>query len=84
MSRSLKTGPDRSETDNPGSEKSGSRGRPALRPRSDRQNWLLSDRRSYGSTEKILRRNRKLWTRMFSKEGRKLDRQVIADQVSDG
>jgi hypothetical protein len=65
--------------DQPGTEKAGARDRPRLRPRNNRQNWLLFDRRSYGSTEKILRRNRKTWTRMFSKVGRQLDKQAIVE-----
>jgi len=85
MSRSTKQPPQTSAResdpcDQPGTEKAGARDRPRLRPRSVRQTWLLFDRRCYGSTEKILRRNRKTWTRMFSKVGRQLDKQAIVEE----
>jgi len=78
VSRSLKTG-----SDNPGSEKAGSRDRPRLRPRSKRQDSALACRRMFGSTEKILRRNRKLWTRLYAKEGRRLDKVAVQESRSD-
>lgn len=52
-----------------------------MKPRSNRQGWLVSARHSFGHTEKIRRRNRRLWARKFSKEGRKLDRVETSDLV---
>jgi hypothetical protein len=40
-------------------------------------------RHHHGSTERILRRNRKTWTRLGNKRRRRLDRAVI-DRDSDG
>jgi hypothetical protein len=34
-------------------------------------------RHTYGHTEKILRRNRKLWTRLAAKRRRRLDKQAV-------
>ena len=56
--------------------------RPSLKPRSKRQDFLLYCRSSYGSTEKILRRNRKTWTRKFAKEGRQLDKAEVQAGLS--
>jgi hypothetical protein len=67
MSRSTKHG------------KAGAGLRPALRPRTPDQNGPLSQRRQFGSTEKILRRNRKLWTRLYAKIGRRHDKQVVQE-----
>jgi hypothetical protein len=67
--------------DPPGTEKAGARRRPSLQPRDPRQSNVISDRRSYGSTEKILRRNRKLWTRLFAKVGRRLDKEATQESV---
>jgi len=53
------------------------KGLPKSKARSKRQSWLRYARRSYGHTEKILRRNRKLWARKHSKEGRQLDKDAI-------
>ena len=52
------------------------------KPRSKRQGGLRVNRHSFGRSEKILRRNRKTWTRKFAKEGRRLDKQEIKDQQS--
>jgi hypothetical protein len=57
--------------DPPGTQKAGSRSRPNLRGRSARQGWLLSDRRTFWFTEKILR--------LFSKAGRRVDRAAIRE-----
>jgi hypothetical protein len=62
----------------PGTEKGGACLQPDIRPRSRRQEALIRARRGYGRTEKILRRNRALWSRMFAKEGRRLDKEEIA------
>ena len=56
--------------------------RPSLKPRSKRQDFLLYCRSSFGSTEKILRRNRKTWTRKFAKEGRQLDKAEVQAGLS--
>lgn len=61
--------------------KAGSRCRPELRPRSTQQSGALAQRRQYGRTEKILRRNRKLWTRLYAKIGRRLDKQAITEST---
>ncbi len=87
MSRSTKEPPKLSSresdpNDPPGTEKAGARNRPRLRPRNVRQSQLLFNRRGYGSTEKILRRNRKTWTRMFAKVGRRLDQEAIREGLS--
>ena len=88
MSRSVKhppltrcswSEPDPSEP--PGTEKAGSRFRPKFRGRNARQGWLLSDRRTFGPTEKILRRNAPIWRRLFSKAGRRVDRAAIRESV---
>lgn len=65
--------------DQPGTEKAGSTRRPDLRGRSPRQSNLLGQRHGFGRTEKILRRNRKTWTRLFAKEGRRLDQVAIVE-----
>jgi hypothetical protein len=39
----------------------------------------ISDRHSYGSTEKILRRCRKIWTRLAAKIRRRLDKKAIQE-----
>lgn len=36
------------------------------------------ERHSWGSTEKILRRNRKTWTRLGNKRRRQADKEVIS------
>jgi hypothetical protein len=59
--------------------KAGARRRPELRPRTPDQSGALCQRRQYGSTEKILRRNRKLWTRLYAKIGRRHDKQVVQE-----
>jgi len=88
MSRSRKRGEparrswlDADPDDQPGTEKAGARRRPDHKPRSTRQTRILVDRRTYGSTEKILRRNRRLWSRLFSKEGRRLDKLAVTEEM---
>lgn len=39
-------------------------------------------RRTWGSTEKILRRNRKTWTRLSAKRRRKIDKETIENSGS--
>ena len=56
--------------------------RPSLKPRSARQSNLLCARSGFGRTEKILRRNRKTWTRKFAKEGRQLDKAEVQAGLS--
>ena len=56
---------------------------PAVRTRSERQGWRIFSRRSFGHTEKILRRNRQLWARLFSKEGRQFDRAAVKESLGD-
>jgi hypothetical protein len=56
--------------------------RPSLKPRSSKQADLISCRSSFGSTEKILRRNRKTWTRKFAKEGRQIDKAEVQAGLS--
>ena len=66
--------------------KAGKRGkykRISGKPRSKRQAFIRADRIRYGSTEKILRRNRRLWERKFAKEGRRLDKIAINESIND-
>lgn len=81
MSRSRKTGD--GTNDGMGDEKAGARRVVRQKPRSARQAYLGWLRRSFGSTEKILRRNRKTFTRLFAKEGRRLDKQEIHEQTHE-
>src|SRR5271157_1428160 len=59
-----------------------SKGRPALKPRSSRQSRLIYCRSSFGSTEKILRRNAQTWRRKFAKEGRQIDKAEVQAGLS--
>lgn len=63
--------------------KAGARKRSARKPRSSRQDWQINDRRTFGSTEKILRRIAPLWRRMFAKEGRRLDRGAVKEGLEE-
>lgn len=45
--------------------------------------WPVSSRHTYGHTEKILRRCRKIWTRLLNKRRRNLDKSVIEDSLND-
>lgn len=56
---------------------------PNIKPESSRENWLLVLKRSFGSTEKILRRNRKLWNRLINKERRSLDKEAIEESLEE-
>lgn len=58
-----------------------SKRRPSLKARSTRQGETIFCRHSFGSTEKILRRNAQLWRRLFSKEGRRLDQVAIVESA---
>lgn len=68
-------------SDAPGDEKAGARRAVAERPRSEKALWLQRKRRTFGSTEKILRRNRRLWERLYAKEGRRLDKLAVREQL---
>ncbi len=46
---------------------------------SPREQVLLSLKRTFGSTEKILRRNGKLWNRLINKERRSTGKKEIKD-----
>lgn len=65
--------------DAPGTEEAGAREPPHGCPRSKRQMWTIKQRRRFGSTEKILRRNRRMWCRLTAKIGRRLDREAVVD-----
>ena len=41
--------------------------------------WPVRSRHTYGHTEKILRRNRKTWTRLLNKRRRALDKKKIEE-----
>ena len=47
----------------------------------ERIDWAISARHSYGSTEKILRRNRKIWTRLANKIRRRLGKEIIEKEI---
>lgn len=66
-------------SDAPGAEKAGARRTVAERPRSSKSHWLQRKRRTFGHTEKILRRNRRLWQRLYAKEGRRLDKLAVRE-----
>lgn len=53
----------------------------AVKGRSEKQGSLILKRHNFGHTEKIRRRNRKLWRRLYAKEGRQLDKQAIKDSA---
>lgn len=48
---------------------------------SDNIGWAMLKRHIYGHTEKILRRNRKIWTRLVNKRRRRLDREEIESGI---
>ncbi len=54
-----------------------------LRPRSPEQNGPIEQRHTYGRTEKILRRNRAIWSRLFAKIGRRIDARVIKEGLEE-
>lgn len=39
----------------------------------------IADRHRYGSTEKILRRNRKLWVHLVNKRRRRVDQEIVQE-----
>jgi hypothetical protein len=66
-------------SDAPGAEKAGARRVVEDRPRSSKAHWIQRKRRTFGRTEKILRRNRRLWSRLHAKEGRRLDKLAVCE-----
>ena len=54
-----------------------------LRPRDPEQNGPLMQRHTFGHTEKILRRNRQLWSRLFAKIGRRLDARIVKEGLEE-
>lgn len=54
------------------------------RPESPKQDGAASKGRTFGSTEKILRRNRKTFRRLVSKIGRRIGKEKIAEQLEEG
>lgn len=64
-----------------GTEKVGARRRVELKPPSPEMNGPLLQRRMFGSTEKILRRNRKIWTRLYAKIGRRFGRHLVKEAL---
>lgn len=38
---------------------------------------IVSARHTFGSTEKILRRNRRIWERLYAKIGRQIDKKEV-------
>lgn len=51
----------------------------SLKPESISIGSAISKRHVYGRTEKILRRNRKIWVRLANKRRRELDRQSVTE-----
>ena len=51
-----------------------------LRPEASNMKEPVYARHMWGSTEKILRRNRKLWTRLLAKRRRALGQRAIREQ----
>jgi len=89
MSRSTKQNPrafasrDPEPSDAPGTEKAGARRCPKLKPQSPEQNGPLMQRHTFGHTEKILRRNRALWSRLYAKIGRREDDRMVNEGLED-
>jgi hypothetical protein len=65
-----------SDTDKEGKR---GRGRPEVRPPTPQIGESMTSRHSYGRTEKILRRCRKIWTRLTNKRRRDLDKKIIGE-----
>ena len=59
------------------------RKRPPLRPSCVRQGEAVIKRLTWGSTEKIRRRNRKLFMRLASRARRALDKQRIREDLPE-
>ncbi len=53
------------------------------RPEASNMKEPIFSRQMWGSTEKILRRNRKTWTRLLAKRRRVLGRDAIRAQLED-
>lgn len=92
MSRSTKQNPhsltnhswlEREPSDEPETEKAGARRHPKLKPQSPEQNGPLMQRHTFGHTEKILRRNRKLWSRLYAKIGRRIDARAVSEGLEE-
>lgn len=52
-----------------------------LRPESSKMSDAISSRHTFGSTEKILRRNRKTWTRLLAKRRRAHGQRMIREHL---
>jgi hypothetical protein len=57
---------------------------PKLKGESPAVKSAVLDRHSWGSTEKILRRNRKLWTRLVNRRRRALGKEAIVESGDSG
>jgi hypothetical protein len=64
-------------------EKAGVRRCPKLKPQSPEQNGPLMQRHNFGRTEKILRRNPALWSRLYAKIGRRVDARVVREGLQE-
>ena len=51
--------------------------------RNTKQCDAVSCRHTFGSTEKILRRNRRIWERLYAKIGRQIDKEEIVSGMSE-
>lgn len=49
------------------------------KPETNDMGFTKSKRHHFGSTEKILRRNRKIWTRLLNKQRRALDKKAAKE-----
>lgn len=66
-------------------KKEGKRTRvPDLKGESPEVREAVQKRHTYGSTEKILRRNRKTWTRLANKRRRALDKEAVEKPADEG
>jgi hypothetical protein len=50
------------------------------RPETPQEGEIITKRHTYGSTEKILRRCRKIWTRLLNKLRRRHDKEAILEE----
>lgn len=65
-------------------KKTGKRSRmPARKPESPEVGEVVMARHIYGRTEKILRRCRKIWTRLSNKIRRSLDSRAVAEGMAE-
>ena len=53
------------------------------KPRNLRQSNIVSCRHTFGSTEKILRRNRRIWEKLYAKIGRQIDKKEVISGLFD-